>query len=218
MSTMNLRNTSEKQDLAILEHDNPELSALLQIYPEEASKQLLNNKSKLKKIAACLTNVTTTTSINSMVMKCSQSCVFRDVCVLVKNELAPFGYSCPIEKKIIMEMESDIVTALDIDRNNPIEMEMLWDLVEMKILDMRASGALKNGRLVQIVEQKVGASTVSREEISPTLEMKLELKKLKHAIIDSFVGTRRAKKRYGMTSDAGTLESMLMEAARKVNS
>jgi hypothetical protein len=217
MSAINLRNSAEKNELAVLEKNNPELANLIAIYPEEAINNLLNNKEKLTKIAKYLENTTTHTSVNTMIMQCSENCIFKNVCVLYKNGLAPFGFSCPIEKKVIMEMESDIVEALDIDRNNPIEMEMLWDLIETKILDMRASGALNDGKLIQVIEQKLGSASVTKEEVSPTLEMKLELKKLKHSIIDSFVGTRRAKKRYGMSSDANTLEAMLMQAANNVD-
>lgn len=216
MSNLNLRSSSDKQELAILEEKNPEMAALIAIYPEEAAKKLLNNKEKLKKLSKYMENMTNYTCVNAMVMKCSQSCVFKDVCLFAKNDMAPFGYACPVEKKIIMEMESDIITNLEIDRNNPIEMEMLWDLIESKLLDMRASGKLNDGSLVQVVEQKVGQAVVSREEVSPTLEVKMELKKLKHQIIDSFVGTRRAKKKYGMSNDANALEAMLMQAANNL--
>lgn len=216
-NAVNLRVHTEEHDLAIMKKDYPELEALIQIYPEEAAKNLLNNKSKLLKIAKFFKDTTSTATVNTMLMTCSTGCELKDACILYRSELAPIGYSCPIEKKIIMEMELDIMTSLDIDRNDPIEMEMLWDLIETKILDMRASGKLRDGKLVQIVEQKVGQATVSREEISPTLEMKIELKKLKHSIIDAFAASRRAKKKYGMNADASTLEAMLRQAAANVD-
>jgi hypothetical protein len=216
MSTpINLRNTTTEQQIAVIEKNNPELKELLSIYPEDQIDKLMDNKKKLAKILDVLNNgITAYTSCLSMVMNCSESCPFRDVCIFVKSELAPYGYPCPVEKKMISEMELNIIDSLDIDRNDPIEMEMLWDLIDTKILDMRASGALKDGRLIQVVESKVGQCTSTREEASPTLEMKLELKRLKHSIIDSFVATRRAKKKYGMQSDVNSIEQMIVEAAR----
>ena len=149
-NTVNLRNISEKTDLAVLESEIPEISALLQVYPPEAAKNLLNNKEKLARISTALANVTSYASVNTIIMNCSEKCIYKDVCILCQNEIAPFGYPCPVEKKIIIEMESDIVKSLEIDRNDPIEMEMLWDLIDTKLLDMRASGALKDGKLVQV--------------------------------------------------------------------
>jgi len=127
----------------------------------------------------------------------------------------PVGHSCPIEKKIASELEADLVETLAIDQNDIIEMELLWDLIDMKLLDMRSSGALKNGSLVQVVENRVGNVSTSREEASPILEIKMNIKRLKHSIVDSFVATRRAKKKYGMSSNRNTIEELLLDAASK---
>jgi hypothetical protein len=217
-NAINLRNTTSEQQLAIIKKNNPELKALLDVYPPEQLDKLMSNKQKLGNIVKVMEGgLAVYTSLNSMIMNCSQGCPFRDVCILIKNDIAPFGYPCPVEKKLVAELESDVIESLGIDRNDPIEMEMLWDMIDTKLLDMRASGALKDGRLVQVVEQKVGQAISTREEISPTLEIKLELKKLKHQVIDSFVGTRRAKKKYGMQSDVNTIEQMIIEAAKHAN-
>lgn len=215
---VNIRNTTNEQQLAIIKNKHPELKALLEVYPIEEIDKLMSKKKKLAKIAETLSHgIVTHTSLNSMIMTCAAGCPFADVCLLANNELAPFGYPCPIEKKVVAELESDIITSLDIDRNDPIEMDLVWDLIDLKLLDLRASGGLKDGRLVQVVEQKVGQQVIVRDEVSPTLEMKLELKKLKHQIIDSFVGTRRAKKKYGMSTDVNTIEQMILQAAQNAN-
>jgi hypothetical protein len=214
---MNLRNVTDTQELAIMEGQTPELTSFLQIYPSEMASTLINNKEKLLKVIKGLTNLTKNTCVNTMIMKCTNECIYKDICELFKNELQPTNYPCPIEKKVIIDMEYDIIQSLDIDRNDPIEMEMLWDLIDAKLLDMRSSGALKNGKLTQTVEQKIGKDlVVTREELSPNIEAKLELKKLKHSIIDSFAATRRAKKKYGMQSDGGTLEQMIRDAAQNI--
>lgn len=216
--SVNLRNITEKQDLAIFEQENPEFKSLLAVYPPELSKNLLNNKEKLNNICEILSNSTAFASVNAVIMTCAENCPYKEVCILIKSGLTPLGFPCPIEKKLIIEMESDIVSHLEIDRNNPIEMEMLWDLIDTKILDLRASGALKNGKLTQTVEQKVGQQIVTREEVAPEIEIKMELKRIKASIMDAFVGTRRAKKKYGMGSGTSTIEQMILQAANNVNS
>ena len=216
MSGVNLRTMTDSQELAILEKENPDIAGLLQIYPSEMATLLLSNKEKLLKISKSLGGLTKSICLNTIIMKCTETCLYKDICELFKNELAPFNYPCPVEKKVIIDMEFDIVRSLDIDRSDPIEMEMLWDLIDTKLLDMRSSGALKDGKLTQVIEQKVGQAIVTREELSPNIEAKLELKKLKHSIIDSFVATRRSKKKYGMQNDQRTIEQMIKEAASNV--
>jgi hypothetical protein len=213
---MNLRNIPEAQALEVLTKDNPDLLSLLQIYPKEAIATLTNNKDKLHEITLCMNNASAYASINALVMTCKEGCPYSSICVFAKNSMQPTSFSCPLEKKIVSQLEADIRITLDIDSNNPIEMEMLWDLIDAKLLDMRASAALKDGKLVQIVEQKIGPQTVSREELSPNMEAKFELKKIKASIIDAFVASRRSKKKYGMNSDASTLETLIMKAAQNV--
>ena len=218
MAALNLRDMTTEQQLTVIEQSNPELKALLEVYPPEELDKLMSKKKKLAKIAETLSNgITVHASINSMIMTCTRACPFRNVCILAQSEVAPDGYACPIEKKIVAELHSDIVASLEIDTNDPIEMDQVWDLIELRLLDLRGSGKLKDGSLVQVVEQKIGQAVSTREEVSPTLEMKLELKKLKHQIIDSFVGTRRAKKKYGMNTDSNTIEQMILRAAQNAN-
>jgi len=81
---------------------------------------------------------------------------------------------------------------------------------------MRASANLKDGSVIQVVES-TGKISSTKEEIDPAIMLKIEIKKLKHSIIDSFVATRRSKKKYGMQSEASTIETLIMEAARKAN-
>lgn len=218
MAALNLRDMTTEQQLAVIEQSNPELKALLEVYPPEELDKLMSKKKKLANIAEMLSNgITSHASVTSMIMTCDRACPFRNVCILAKSDIAPDGYACPIEKKVVAELHSDIVSSLEIDTNDPIEMDQVWDLIELRLLDLRGSGKLKDGSLVQVVEQKIGQQVSTREEVSPTLEMKLELKKLKHQIIDSFVGTRRAKKKYGMNTDSNTIEQMILQAAQNAN-
>lgn len=214
--SINLRDNSTETCMDIMKQDTPELKALLDVYPEKAAEKILANKAKLAKVLTAFGNMKGYSNVNNIVMNCdSRNCPHRQVCVLVENDMAPDGYSCPIEKKIIMEMEFDLVQSLAIDRNDPIEMEMLWDLIDIKLLDVRTSGALKDGRTTQIVHQQVAKIEQTKEEESPALLMKLELKKVKHSIMDAFLATRRSKKKYGMASDVNTLEALIMSAASK---
>ena len=187
---------STERHLDVLRRDNPEIESLLAVYPEEETAKLLQNKEKLAKIIKAFSSVSVARSQASMVMTCQDNCPYKEICILKKEGLAPYGHPCPIERKIVSQLEVDVIESLDIETNNPIEMELLWDLIDMKLLDMRASAALKDGKLLQTVESKVGQNVISKDELSPLIEAKLELKKLRHSIIDAFIDTRRARKIY----------------------
>jgi len=211
---MDLRDISTETHLDVLKDENPGLKSLLLVYPEDQLDKLVTNKSKLSNVIKFFDkNLKSVHSSNSLVMCCnSTTCPYKDVCILLKNDLAPIGASCPIEKKIAMELECDVIASLNIEPTNTIEMEMLWDLIDSKLLDMRASGALRNMALTQTVVTTAGHSSSTREEINPVVEAKFELKRIKHSIIDTFVATRRAKKKYGMESDSSLLDKLLRQA------
>lgn len=212
----NLRDNKASTHLDILRQEDPDIQSLLAVYPEEAAEKILANKSKLAKVIKVFQSMKNYTDANTIIMTCdSTRCPYRDVCILKLNDMAPDGYFCPVEKKLVLELETDILESLGIDRNDPIEMELLWDLIDTKLLDMRASGFLKNGAVTQMVTQQVAKVVQTKEELSATLLIKLDIKRLKHSIIDSFVATRRAKKKYGMTNDVGTIETLILAAAKK---
>jgi len=213
---LNLRDNKASTHLDILTLDDPDIQSLLAVYPEEAAEKILANKKKLNKVLAVFKSVKNYTDTNTLVMTCKpETCPYKTICVLKLNDMAADGYPCPVEKKLVLELETDIIQSLGIDRNDPIEMELLWDLIDTKLLDMRTSGFLKTGEVTQVVTQQVAKIVQTKEELSPVLLIKLDIKRLKHSIIDSFVATRRAKKKYGMQNDVGTIETLILAAARK---
>jgi hypothetical protein len=212
----NLRDNSAQTHLDILKQEDPDIQSLLAVYPEELAEKILVNKKKLDRVVKVFKSMKNYTDTNTIIMTCnSDTCPYKNVCILKLNDMAPETYPCPVEKKLVIELEGDLVASLAIDRNDPIEMELLWDLIDTKLLDMRTSGFLKNGSVTQLVTQQVAKVTQTKEELSPTLLIKLDIKRLKHSIIDSFVATRRAKKKYGMQNDVGTIETLILAAARK---
>lgn len=212
---MNLRNNSEDFQLQVISKENPNLSSLLAVYPEDQLNKIIANKDKLAKVLKSFEKSGISSCVSVSILKCGTNCPYTSVCVLRENSMDPTGSPCPIERKIVMELENDVVTFLKIDRSDPIEMEMLWDLIDAKLLDMRTSGSLNDGLVVQTVESRVRDIVNTKREIEPAFEAKMQLKQLKHSIIDSFIATRRSKKKYGVGDNTKSLESMLMEAAKK---
>jgi hypothetical protein len=210
---VDLRDNSTKTSVELMILENPNLSSLIAIYPEDQLDKVIANKDKLNKIISSFTNVARGGTISAIVMVCKvMTCPYRDICVLLKNGIAPEGGSCPIEKKMVMEIENETIEFLGIDRNNPIEIELLWDLIDSKILDLRASALMRSGELTNNMVTRDKDFESSKIELKPELLAKIELKKLKHSIIDAFVASRRAKKKYGANQTGNALEELLKKS------
>jgi hypothetical protein len=214
---MNLRKKpTPQQKLVLLKEENKHLDNLTDVYPLELSEKLLKNKEKLNAIARTFDNATSAVSKAVMFMCCNSSkCPHANVCVLNKNEIAPDGYPCPIEMKISMELESSLINELEIDPQSTIEMELLYDLIDAKLLDMRSSGILSKEGLVQIITVNTGKSITTSKDVAPEFKIKMDLKKLKYSIMTDFVATRKAKKRYGIGTSQGGLEDIINDAIKR---
>ena len=213
---MNVRQEpTSAQQLSIIKKEMP-LDELLSVYPEEAIDKLVANKDKLFKIIEAFKNVGPSVSKATMVMNCdTEKCPYRSSCILKKNDLAPTGLPCPIEKKLIMELESAISQELDIDTQNTIEMELLFDFIDAKLLDMRTSGMIAEGSVVQLITIDNGKAVNKYKDIAPEFKVKMDLKKLKSNIMEEFMATRKAKKRYGLSLGDNSFESIIKNAMVK---
>ncbi len=215
---MNLReNLNENKQLAVIEQEVGDLSPLLSMYPEEALNKLIKNKDKLAKLSALFSDgAISTVSTSVMLMRCdSDNCPYKVSCPLLKHGVAPTGYTCPIEKKISSELEITLIKDLNIDPQDTVEMELLFDFIDAKLLDMRTSGMLANSSLVQeITKEGRGGATMSRD-VAPEFTIKMDLKTLKSKLLNEFMATRLAKKRYGIQGNT-SMEDIIKNAMAKV--
>ena len=210
---MNLReNLSDKKELSIIEEEVGDLSPLLSMYPEEALHKLVKNKEKLSKLSKMFEAGISSVTTSIMLMKCNKDdCPYKLSCPLIKADIAPEGYTCPIEKKLSNELELTLTKDLNIDPQDTVEMELLFDFIDAKLLDMRTSGMLANTSLVQeITKEGRGGATMSRD-VAPEFTIKMDLKTLKSKLLNEFMATRLAKKRYGIQSGS-SMEDIIKNA------
>ena len=209
---INLRDSNNATQLAVIEEEVGDLSPLLSMYPEEALHKLIKNKDKLQKLSQLFESGITAVSTTVMLMRCSkEDCPYSLTCPLLKADLAPEGYTCPIEKKLSNELELTLCKDLNIDPQDTVEMELLFDFIDAKLLDMRTSGMLANTSLVQeITKEGRGGATMSRD-VAPEFTVKMDLKNLKSKLLNEFMATRLAKKRYGITGSS-SVEDIIKNA------
>jgi len=210
---INLRaNLNDDQQLMLIQDEIGDLSPLLSVYPEEELKRLIQNKDKLKKLSALFDAGMGNISASVMIMKChSEDCPYKLSCPLLKAGLAPEGYSCPIEKKLNSELEYELVKSLNIDTQDIVEMELLYDFIDAKILDMRTSGMLANTSLVQEITKEGRGGAIISKEVAPEFTIKMDLKNLKSKLLNEFMATRLSKKRYGIQS-TNSMEDIIKNA------
>ena len=210
---MNLReNLSEKKQLDLVQQEVGDLSPLLSMYPEEAIGKLIKNKDKLFKIAKLFDGGITTVTSAVMLMKCNvEHCPYKMSCPLLKADIAPEGYPCPIEKKISNELEITLSADLNIDPQDTVEMELLFDFIDAKLLDMRTSGMIAEGSLVQEITKDGRNGSVISKDVAPEFSIKMDLKTLKQKLLNEFMATRLAKKRYGIQGST-SMEEIIKSA------
>ena len=109
----------QERHLEVLTKENPEIASLLAVYPEEESAKLLQNKEKLAKIVKAFGDVSVARSQASMVMTCHAECPYKEICILKREALAPYGHPCPVKKKIICHVID--VRPLDERMKNPFQ-------------------------------------------------------------------------------------------------
>jgi len=210
---MNLREKLDNnQQLELIQDEIGNLNSLLLMYPEECLDKLIKNKEKLYKIAKMFDNGLANVTTSIMLMQCrSETCPYKLTCPLLKAGIQPEGYFCPIEKKITNELEITLTQALDIDPQDTIEMELLYDFIDAKLLDLRTSGMLADTSLVQEITKEGRNGSVISKDVAPEFTIKMDLKNLKTRILNEFMATRLSKRRYGVVG-ANTMEDIIKSA------
>lgn len=210
---MNLReNLNNDKQLQLIQEEVGDLSPLLSMYPEEALDTLIRNKDKLYKIARMFDSGITSVTSSIMLMKCNaEACPYKLSCPLLKNGIAPHGYACPVEKKICNELELTLGKDLNIDPQDTVEMELLYDFIDAKLLDMRTSGMLAEASLVQEIRKDARNGAILSRDIAPEFTIKMDLKALKSKLLNEFMATRLAKKRYGLQGSS-SMEEIIKSA------
>lgn len=125
-------------------------------------------------------------------------CPFSEDCPFVEINKVPVGRKCPIEKELIAYWVAKYFDEFEIDESNQSEISMVTELAELDIYDYRCSLILsraENAELTQEIVVGVNAdgNAIYNEDIHKAFELKERVKKRKHTILESLVGTRKEK-------------------------
>lgn len=133
-------------------------------------------------------------------------CPFTDQCPFIEikrkqgRNVVPVGRQCPIERELIAYWVSKYMDEFEVDESNQSEISLITELAELDIYDYRASLLLSeagNANMMQEIVVGVNAdgNPIYNEDIHKAFELKERVKRRKHIILESLVGTRKEKYR-----------------------
>lgn len=142
------------------------------------------------------------------------------------QEYVPEGEPCPVERHLIQmfaeELRQGVIEQVGEENYDKLMQTMVDELVEIHILEIRTSGDIANNGYISEVPVVISSSSGSKEilfkkELSPTLEVKLQLKERKRQILNSLLATPETKAKFSKKnrSEQASLASELAKMAEK---
>jgi len=136
---------------------------------------------------------------SSIIMKCpgKEECPYGEECPFARIGKEPMGKSCLLETMYFNELLIQTVNSFDVDATNVAEMAFCNELVESKILQMRANRALGKPENVDLVVMQESFSKsgdlIQNPVVSPHLDARDKIVRRIERIIKLMVGDRQEK-------------------------
>ena len=149
----------------------------------------------------------------------SEDCPFVELEILSGENKVPVGRKCPIEKELIAFWVVRYMQTFEIDPENQAEISLVVELAELDIFDYRCSLILSRAENAEMTQEVVvGVDTagnpISNEEIHKAFEIKERVKKRKHTILESLVGTRKEQYKRDAALKKRTVDDPSTQAAK----
>jgi hypothetical protein len=153
---------------------------------------------------------------SSIPMICkNKSCCLQYTCALLKNNLAPTNYPCPYEEFMVDRLTAEYYSSLNVDPFNRVERDLIKQMVELIIIDNRASADLSTQGLY--TTQVVGANNkgvpleMTVESLAYSIKLKTQVRIQK--IQNELLATRKVQKQFdvGKKDDPSSKSADLFE-------
>lgn len=189
--------------------------------PDFFLSEIYKDENDMAKAAESVRPARTKTSLfSSIPMRCTgPKCLYADSCPLQEQNIAPIGQSCPIEMALVSQFMESVMTELNVNPENLIEVSMVRDLVDQEVQQMRATKLLAKESFIQ--ENVVGLDSdgrpVMKKEMHLAVDLTDRLLKRKKDIRNQMMATREQKAKVGQGQlDGARLISNWMEKIKEV--
>ena len=185
----------------LMENPNkyPALAEVLRFYPPEAVDTLLLQPRQLGLLERKMKQMKRGLSARVPLVCFGSKCPYSTSCPLASMGIAPISNPCPIEAANIEMLTESLMEDLNIEMDNVIERVRLAEMIELMILDQRATMDLAQHHYIdfQAVGVDKDGNVIKRKEPSIGLELKLKLKPILRKYLEEFMSTREMRAKHG---------------------
>ena len=136
--------------------------------------------------------------LHNMVLSCKQeSCLYKDKCPFARiNKYPKYGEDCYVELALIKIWTEQLITELDIDRENIVDQSQVRELVSLTLFENRAyMGHLcKDPQVSEVIKSiAFDGTAITEQELHPLVKQLAENSRIKSKIRQELLSTRESK-------------------------
>jgi hypothetical protein len=136
--------------------------------------------------------------ISAVAMICTGSkCQVKEMCPYWKNDVAPLGEECLLEKNLIREWIERYMIEFNVDHTKTTEVQLVSELAEIAVYERRINSYISINTPMLLVETVSGIDQMGNPfyniDIAKAFEIKDRLKKQRMKILDAMLATRDRK-------------------------
>lgn len=193
-----------------------DISVIQEYYPKHIKEKIDNLTKDQKKEVINFGRRMASGIKSSIPMRCKgKKCCLGRICALLKNGIAPENCQCPYEEFMVDKLTAEYYSSLQVDPFNRVERDLVKQLVELIIIDNRASSDIGNDGLYSVqnvgVDNKGRAITNITESLAFNIKMRTQVRIEK--IQNELLATRKIRKQFevGQNDDPSSKASDLYE-------
>lgn len=140
----------------------------------------------------------------------AENCPYSKACLLLQNDLAPYGEKCALETSLIEKSLEGYIRDFDLNPDSSYtDFTIVKELVSADVMMERAQ-ALLSQEGIAIEEVYAGSNDANenfyRKEISKSLELYERHSKMRDRLLSNMMATRKEKARMKVTDEKGIID------------
>lgn len=161
--------------------------------------------------------------ISAVAMICTGSqCQVKEMCPFWKNDVAPIGEECLLEKNLIREWVERYIDEFNVDVTRTTELQLVSELAEIAVYERRINSYISINSPMLLQEIVAGVDQAGNAyynlDIAKAFEIKDRLKKQRMKILDAMLATRDRKAKLVVAAASATSNlSELSSLKKRIN-
>lgn len=158
--------------------------------------------------------------ISAVAMICTGSqCQVKEMCPFWKNDVAPVGEECLLEKNLIREWVERYIDEFNVDITRTTELQLVSELAEIAVYERRINSYISINSPMLLQEVVAGVDQAGNAyynlDIAKAFEVKDRLKKQRMKILDAMLATRDRKAKLVVAAASATSNLTELSSLKK---